>query len=242
MKVNLVFFCSLFFLCLPAMANSVPPGAETQGSAPSVSAISELAKALIQEKIAAPDNARVDIIPQAFDRRMLPAQCASPLKVELASEREISRNNTLKVSCDTPDQAYPWQMFISVRVEMLFPVVVATTPLAPGELLQSSQMAVRYIEQNNLRGMQFSEPAQLTGARVKRRVAKDAPILGNNLCFVCKNDVISIYVRSASFVLKTPGQALQDGTQGERIKVKNSSSNKTLDAIVTGIGEVEVRM
>ncbi|MGL4901351.1 MAG: hypothetical protein ACRC4U_14895, partial [Shewanella sp.] len=61
---------------------------------PSVSAISELAKALIYKKITAPANARVDITPQTIDQRMLPSQCASPLRVELASEREINRNNT----------------------------------------------------------------------------------------------------------------------------------------------------
>lgn len=227
---------------MPAMANTAPSAADAQAGAPSVSAISELAKALIYKKITAPANARVDITPQTIDQRMLPSQCASPLRVELASEREINRNNTLKVSCDTPDLAYPWQMFMSVRVDILFPVVVATATLAPGELIQPHHVAVRYIEQNNLRGMQFSSPIELEGARVKRRVAKDAPIQANNLCFVCKNDAISIYVRSASFSLKTPGEALQDGNQGERIKVKNSSSNKTLDAIVTGIGEVEVKM
>ncbi|MBP6517785.1 flagellar basal body P-ring formation chaperone FlgA, partial [Shewanella sp.] len=105
-----------------------------------------------------------------------------------------------------------------------------------------SQVEVRYIEQNSLRGAEFDDPSKLAGVRVKRRVAKDNPILSNNLCFVCKNDSVSIYVRSGSFELKTVGEALQDGNKGDRIRVKNSSSNKELDAIVTGIGEVEVRM
>ena len=90
--------------------------------------------------------------------------------------------------------------------------------------------------------MQFSDTNQLTGVRVKRRVAKNYPIFANNLCFVCKNDTVSIYVRSNNFVLKTVGEALQDGNIGDQIRIKNSSSNKELDAIITAIGEVEVRM
>ncbi|WP_368664749.1 flagella basal body P-ring formation protein FlgA [Zoogloea sp. LCSB751] len=35
---------------------------------------------------------------------------------------------------------------------------------------------------------------------------------------------------------------MQDGNIGDQIRVKNSSSNKELDAIVIAIGEVEVRM
>ncbi|MFB2651787.1 flagellar basal body P-ring formation chaperone FlgA [Shewanella seohaensis] len=235
MKVNLVYFLCVIALFLTSAANAAP-------EVPSVSAISELAKALINEKISVPANAKVEIAPQPIDNRLLPAQCASPIKVELASDREISRNNTVKVSCDTPDLAYPWQIFMSVRVDILFPVVVASETLAPGELISPTQIEIRYIDQNSLRGMQFSDTSQLSGVRVKRRVAKNFPIFGNNLCFVCKNDSVSIYVRSSNFVLKTVGEALQDGNIGDQIRVKNSSSNKELDAIVTAIGEVEVRM
>ncbi|MEJ6518229.1 flagellar basal body P-ring formation chaperone FlgA [Shewanella bicestrii] len=235
MKVNLVYFLCVIALFLTSAANAAP-------EVPSVSAISELAKALINEKISVPANAKVEIAPQPIDNRLLPAQCASPIKVELASDREISRNNTIKVSCDTPDLAYPWQIFMSVRVDILFPVVVASETLAPGELISPTQVEIRYIDQNSLRGMQFSDTSQLSGVRVKRRVAKNFPIFANNLCFVCKNDSVSIYVRSSNFVLKTVGEALQDGNIGDQIRVKNSSSNKELDAIVTAIGEVEVRM
>ncbi|MDV5391037.1 flagellar basal body P-ring formation chaperone FlgA [Shewanella xiamenensis] len=235
MKVNLVYFLCVIALFLTSAANAAP-------EVPSVSTISELAKALINEKISVPANAKVEIAPQSIDNRLLPAQCASPIKVELASDREISRNNTVKVSCDTPDLAYPWQIFMSVRVDIMFPVVVASETLAPGELISPTQIEIRYIDQNSLRGMQFSDTSQLSGVRVKRRVAKNFPIFANNLCFVCKNDSVSIYVRSSNFVLKTVGEALQDGNIGDQIRVKNSSSNKELDAIVTAIGEVEVRM
>ncbi|MGL5047138.1 MAG: flagellar basal body P-ring formation chaperone FlgA [Shewanella sp.] len=235
MKVNIVCFFSLFVLFMPAFARA-------QSIVPTVSAISELAKALILEKISVPANAKVDISPQMVEARMLPSQCLSPIKVELASNREVSRNNTLKISCDTPDLAYPWQIYISVRVEILFPVVVSTEILAPGALISPSQIEIRYIEQNSLRGAEFNDPSKLTGVRVKRRVSKNYPILSHNLCFVCKHDSVSIYIRSNSFELKTDGEALQDGNKGDRIRVKNSSSNKELDAIVTGIGEVEVRM
>ncbi|MCH1931867.1 flagellar basal body P-ring formation protein FlgA [Shewanella sp. A25] len=235
MKVNFgIFFIPLAFL-VSALAKAEPV-------VPSVSTISELAKALVNEKISVPENAKVEILPQNLDARTLPTQCTTPIKVELASQREISRNNTLKVSCETPDLSYPWQIFMSVRVEILFPVVVASETLAPGELITPNQVEIRYVDQNTLRGLQFNDTTQLSGVRVKRRVAKNTPIFANNLCFVCKNDSVSIYVRSSSFTLKTLGEALQDGNIGDQIRVKNSKSNKELDAIVTAIGEVEVRM
>lgn len=242
LQANLFIIKEKLVCFLIVIAFLMPATARAETVVPTISAISELTKAFIGEKISAPANARVNITPQAIDTRMLPSQCNAPIKVEMATEREINRNNTVKVSCDTPDFAYPWQVFISVRVDILFPVVVATQTLAPGELITPDQIEVQYVDQNSLRGMQFDDPSQLSGVRIKRRVAKNYPIFANNLCFVCKNDAVSIYVRSNSFVLKTTGEARQDGNKGDQIRVKNSSSNKELDAIVTGIGEVEVRM
>ncbi|MGL4713409.1 MAG: flagellar basal body P-ring formation chaperone FlgA, partial [Shewanella sp.] len=63
MKVNIVCFFSLFVLFMPAFASA-------QSIVPTVSAISELAKALILEKISVPANAKVDISPQMVEARM----------------------------------------------------------------------------------------------------------------------------------------------------------------------------
>ena len=216
--------------------------ADDNAVTPSLSAISSLAKAAVSNKLDVPANAKVDITPQNLDSRLTPPRCLGPVVAELASDREIGRNNTVKLSCDSPDLAYPWQVYISVRVDILFPVVVANEILSAGELISDNQISVRYVEQSTLRGQQFNETSEITGTRVKRRVAKDAPIFANNLCFVCKGDAVSIYARTANLTIKTLGEALSDGNLNDTIRVKNANSNKQLDARVTGIGEVEVRM
>ncbi|MGL5666679.1 MAG: flagellar basal body P-ring formation chaperone FlgA, partial [Shewanella sp.] len=66
MKVNLVYFLSIIALSIATKANAEPV-------VPSISAISELAKALINEKISVPSNAKVEILPQTIDSRLLPS-------------------------------------------------------------------------------------------------------------------------------------------------------------------------
>jgi flagella basal body P-ring formation protein FlgA len=213
-----------------------------QPSAPAISAIEALAKDVVAKKVNAPASARVNITPQPLDSRVAIPRCSSPITAVLASDREISRNNTVRISCDSPDLSYPWQIYLSVRVDVSYPVVVAKETLAPGDVLSTAQMEIRYVDQYSVNGEQFSDMQQLIGTRLKRRVSKDYPIFGSNICVVCKGDTVSIIARTEQFQIKTVGEAVEDGNLGQQIRVKNTRSNKTVDAIVTHVGEVQVKM
>ncbi len=235
MKVNFAYFLFLLLTSLPTMAAE-------PASVPSVSTIARLATEVVQEKITLPKDAKLIITPQSLDTRLSPPACLGMPKAEIASDRAISKNNTVKISCSSPELDYPWQIFISVRVEILFPVVVANQTLGPGELIEADQIRLDYVEQSQLRGQQFDDPASVAGTRVKRRIPINQPLFSSNLCFVCKGDSVAIFARSENFEIKTNGEALNDGNLGDRIQVRNSRSHKSVDAHVIGIGEVEVRM
>ncbi|MCL2919704.1 flagellar basal body P-ring formation chaperone FlgA [Shewanella litorisediminis] len=209
---------------------------------PSISAIASAAEAVVIEKIDAPANARISVEAQSLESRGNIPRCEGPVSARLATDRPISRNNTVRISCISPDLDYPWQMFLSVRADVLFPVVVAKRPLGNGDLLDSESIEVRYVDRTLLRGQQFVQPEPLYGSRVKRRIPQDAPIFADNLCFVCKGDAVAIYAKSAGFEIKTQGEALADGNEGDRIRIRNINSNRTLEATVIGVGEVEVKM
>ncbi|GIU36040.1 flagella basal body P-ring formation protein FlgA [Shewanella schlegeliana] len=233
-----IFLGSLFItLLMPTLAL-----AAESATIPSISTISRLAIAAVEQKVEAPTKARINITPQSLDTRVNLPNCYLPIKAEIASDRAIRRNNTVKISCNSPDLSYPWQIFLSVRVDILYPIVVAKATMGPGDLLSGDDIEIEYIEQTSIRGQQFEELSQVVGARLKRRVAPGQPIFANQLCIVCKGDNVSIFARSENFEIKTVGEALQDGNVGDKIRIKNSHSHKKLDARVTGVGQVEVRM
>ncbi|MGE6567275.1 MULTISPECIES: flagellar basal body P-ring formation chaperone FlgA [Shewanella] len=233
----------VFFLCLLcSITFFLPAFASEEIITPSLSTIYDLAKETIEKKIEADSKAKVEITPQNLEGRVNPPRCYPPITAEIASERAISRNNMVKLSCDSPDYDYPWQMYLSVRVEIQYPVVAANQILSPDQIIDQQHLHIMYIDQYSLKGQFFSDINSLIGSRVKRRVAKDSPVLSNNLCFVCKGDTISIYAKTANIEIKTLGEALRDGNLNDVIRVKNSNTSKQFDAVVIGIGEVEVRM
>ncbi|MCL2913104.1 flagellar basal body P-ring formation protein FlgA [Shewanella corallii] len=213
-----------------------------QISVPSQEEIHQLAKATVAAKIDNIAGARVNIEPQMLATRMSPPRCSEPMQGSMASDREIGKNNTVKISCTSPDMDYPWQMFISVRVEILRPVVVADAHLGSGQLIDPDKIRLEWVDQSQLRGSQYEDTQDLVGTRAKRRIAKDSPIFSANVCFVCRGDKVDIMARTEGFMIKTQGEALQDGIVGDSIRIKNSRSNRRLDATIIGIGEVEVKM
>ena len=214
----------------------------SKASVPSLSAISNLAIGAIEKKMNVTGAAKVKITPQKLDKRLTPPACLPPIIAEIATNRAIKRTNTVKISCNSPQLNYPWQIFLSVRVDILYPVVIARELLGRGDLLDRSNISIQYVDQTNLRGQQFDTIELVIGTRVKRRIPPNQPIFSDNLCFVCKGDTVSISARSSNLMIKTVGQALRDGNLGDRIGIKNMHSNKNLHATVTGVGNVEVKM
>lgn len=235
MKIYFLLFFYLLFNSLAVFANE-------EASIPSVSTISEMAEEVVRKKIQLTSDAKLIITPQNLEGRLTPPRCYKPLAIELASDREIGRNNTVKISCNSPDYDYPWQIFLSVRVEIMYPVVVASEIISSDIALSVQQLQIEYIDQYSLRGQFYADIKAVVGSKTKRRISKGAPILNSQLCFVCKGDAVSIYARSENIQIKTLGEALNDGSIGESIRVRNANSSREIEARVIGVGEVEVRM
>ncbi|MBV7314768.1 flagellar basal body P-ring formation chaperone FlgA [Shewanella sp. NIFS-20-20] len=229
-----------FNLVLLGIANAQTPAAITVR--PTLADIYQLAISAVQQKIIPVAGSQVNIEPHPLSDRINVPLCRGEVQAEVASDRAIGRNNTVKVSCDSPELDYPWQIFMAVKVEVNFPVVIAKRPINVGELLTADMLDIALIEQTQLRGEQSSEIESLLGSRSKRRLGQGSPVFIDNLCFVCEGDSVTIIAKSQNFTIRTHGYAQSDGIPGEHIRIKNANSHKMLSAVVTGVGTVEIRM
>ncbi|MDU0355744.1 flagellar basal body P-ring formation chaperone FlgA [Paraglaciecola aquimarina] len=98
------------------------------------------------------------------------------------------------------------------------------------------------MDKKRLRGTTFADIEEVLGARMKRRVTAGRPVDPSNLCYVCKGDSVTISANTAIMQVKTDGIALEDGSMGDTIAVRNSRSNKRIKAIVASAGHVEINI
>lgn len=235
MKVK---YCiSLLFLLLPkfAIGNNI-------ATTPTLSALTTIAIAAIEKKIVVPKGAKVKITPQAIHSAQYIPTCSGPIDAHLASNRAIKRNNTVKITCVSPELDYPWQLFLNVRVDILFPVVVSKRLLGTAQIIDKTDVKMAYIEKSSLRGQQQVELSHVIGARLKRRVPANTPLFDNHFCLICEGDTVTIIARSGSLNIKTQGTALSDGNLGDPIDVSNRYTQKKVHSYVSGIAQVTIRL
>ena len=76
------------------------------------------------------------------------------------------------------------------------------------------------------KGTTFKDVNVLANVKTKRDIKPGSPIHKNQICVICKGDEITIELASNGLVLKTKGEAQQDGSYNDTIRVKNVKSGK----------------
>jgi len=174
-----------------------------------------------------------------LDSRIPDRICKSPLELTSASEPPFNRQVTIQAKCQD-EQA--WAQYVHVRVVEMAPVVVANANLARGEVITKSHLSIQMKPSHFVRVQYLDNPDMLIGSRSKRNIRSGMPVLLNQICMVCKGDSVNIYANLRGLRIKTTGIALEDGTLGEQVQIKNKKSGKILNARVDGVESVQVNI
>lgn len=198
----------------------------------------------VQEHVASSGlQARHEIQLSRLDQRLrLPLCNDDALSASLESPATPVGRVTVRVSCSAPS---PWRLFVPAQVSLFQPVVVSTRPLSRGSVVGAEDVHLAERDTGLLGSNYLLDPAQAIGMQLKRNVSADNVLsytqLENNR-IVRRGDKVVISSGNSSVSVKMPGEALEDGTQGEQIRVRNTRSSRVIRARVTGPGQVEAGM
>lgn len=173
---------------------------------------------------------------QGLDPRIGIKSCAFPLELSLPGALR-NRQATVQIRCEGPQ---PWQLFIPARFTDVVMVVVARQNLSPGTRLTSDMLQLEQRERRLQRGTPVDNPELILGARNRRAISLGQMISLQDLCLVCRGDVVTIHVDHASLSVSATGIAEQDGSLGDVIRIRNRQSNQLIEARVTAVNEVKV--
>lgn len=174
---------------------------------------------------------------QKLDPRIEIKQCDQPIVANIL-ENQNSRNRNVKISCQTT----PWHLFVPVKVIKKIPVLVASSNLQKGTVLNSNNTMIKYLADYKVRGETLKSAKTIIGARLKRNLQQSAAIYARNICLVCKGEEVTIIAKSATFEIKAAGIALSNGSIGEQVRIKNHRSGKIVSGRVNSLNNVLVNM
>jgi len=181
-------------------------------------------------------NEKLELQVAPLDKRINYPQCKTELLGEIVND-SIKRNTSVKVSC--LDET-PWTNYLRVRVNVLQKTAVVTTGLSKGQTLNQDNISAVYMDKTLIRNGGFTSAASLYGTRLKRNLSADKVIRDRDVCYVCKNDKVTIHATNTGLSIKASGIALSDANIGGTVRVKNSRTQRVIVATVTGLKEVQV--
>jgi len=208
--------------------------------AAAVEAVRTSASALLRARPELAD-ARVEIELLPLDPHAVINACAQPLHAELVGRRLGGSRASVRVAC--ADAALPWSVAVGARIQAYKPVVVARVALARGDSVTAEDVALAERDVLALGYGHLESAASLVGARVLRPLAVDAVITPTALArpyLVQRGRAVTLIARGASIDVRAAGTAIEDGSVGEHVRVRNASSGQTVGGIVEGPGLVAV--
>lgn len=149
-----------------------------------------------------------------------------------------TQQSTIQLSCASPS----WQLFVSSKVTQTATVVMSVKNIPAGSILSEEMLEINETEVRLNRGTLIISPASVLGARVKRSLSAGQAITQQDLCLVCKGDVVTIVGSHGTLQVHTRGVAQHDAVLGQQVAVTNQHSQKTVYGEVVAVKKVAIAL
>jgi flagella basal body P-ring formation protein FlgA len=177
---------------------------------------------------------------QPLDHRLRLPKCQAALQVFLPSGARTVGNTSVGVRC--PD-IKPWTIYLSANIRIHDQVLVAKRFLRRGTILSDADFQAERRELSTLPGGYETDPQQLIGRRLQRALMVGKVISPRAVKMppaVRRGEIVTLIAGQNGIEITSSGIALKDASVGERLKVRNESSQRIIEGKVTADRRVEV--
>jgi flagella basal body P-ring formation protein FlgA len=132
---------------------------------------------------------------------------------------------------------------ISGRAFTMVDVPVPNRRISPGDTITEADIAWISMPADRVALGVVTELADITGKTPRRPLRAQQPVRTGDLVeavAVTKGSLITVALEGSNMSLTVQGKALQNGAIGDTIRVVNTMSNRTLDAVVVSASRVAV--
>ena len=175
---------------------------------------------------------RVEFILSHLDHRLKLENCPTQPIVQPQESLYHSNRFTLRIICQGGNS---WIQYIAVQVKRWSTIVISKMPIAKQTVLDGSMIDMKETNLAQISGSYFQNSMDVIGKVAKQPIGAHQAILNHHLelaVLIRKNQTVMIVAGSGTIKVKTGGIALENGKKGQRIKVKNSKSQRVIEATI----------
>lgn len=177
-----------------------------------------------------------------LDSRLQLTRCAHPPTAQLAPGARTEGHTTINVRCSDP---VSWSLFVPARIERHVEVLVLERPIARQQVIRPEDVRLERQAVSGLTNGYFTEPEAVVGMASRRRLMPGQVLTSAHVTqrrIVERGQEVTLFSARPGLVVRMKGIALEDGREGARIRVRNSSSKRVVEGYVEPSGAVRVAL
>jgi flagella basal body P-ring formation protein FlgA len=216
---------------------ALPWPAASLAAAVSPDAVRAAAEQAVRAHFALPGS-RVVARAMPLDPRLRLMPCSVPLRTTLADAIRPAPSVSVPVRCP---QASDWTVRVQVQLQLFHPVLVTSRALLRGDGLRPADVHAEERDVARL-GYGYVDSLDQVAGRTLARALPDGSVLtpaalgGRRM--VRAGDHVQLVAQFGGIVVRADGVALGGGDNGARLRVRNESSGRVVDAMVRAPGVV----
>lgn len=164
--------------------------------------------------------------------------------VDVKTLRYLPQSGTFEAVLVAPSINNPLKtLTVNGQVHKRIMVPVLSRSLKAGDIISSTDMSYIDVRQRDLPKGALSQIADLQGMAAAKALIAGRPIRNVDIALprmVDRGEMVTLFYNEGPVSLSIKGKALQNGAQGEMVRIVNLSSNKQLQGMVTGMNQVTI--
>ncbi len=176
------------------------------------------------------DNDNVKVQFKSLDRRLQLSRCTEPLHAFWPPGAKAFGHTTVGIRCD--DNIKPWKIFITASIKQYAEVWVTKASVARGTIINADNSVLDWREISHINTQYFSNTQSPAGLITKRPL-RMGDILSTQALekplAIKRGDKVIVIGRKNGLEIRATATALNSAAEGDRVKVRNISSDKVME-------------
>jgi flagella basal body P-ring formation protein FlgA len=225
-------FICLLLLLLSNSASSAEPAVQ------SPQAITAAVTDFITSTMSLPGEFEIQLMP--IDAQLKLPECQEPLEIFSPINVLKAGRNSIGVRCNGEKK---WQIYTTALVKVYQEVLVLAEPIQRGEIVTPQHVISEKRDVSTLHDDFVSQFEKIDHKQATRQLSVGTILSLRYFSepkLIKRGDKVVITSNREMFTIKMDGLAMMDGVKGQRIRIKNISSNRIINATVLDGGLVNV--
>lgn len=209
------------------------------GTVQSLDSVRAAAVQAIRSHYAQPGSRSV-VTAEPLDLRLQLTACQQPLRVIIPDQLQARSRMSVAVRCPQPEG---WTVRVPIQLQLFRSVLVTSRALLRGDGIGAADVHAEQRDVTRLGYGYIDNFQQIAGRSLARAMAPGTPLnpgaLGGRH-MVRAGDHVQMVAQLGGIEVRAEGLALGSGDNGARLRVRNASSGRVVDAIVSAPGLVTV--